>query len=453
MLQPQYNIVDIAIGSVTERAFSTWELSKDNSSSMERKVSRIISAKGQTAQIANDTAGLRNLTSDPIESTYGALTCTTGFLHCLTAEQEEKMLILWLMLFELFKRDFDQDQDMSQTVAREIYEKTLNAFQFDLLKNSIFASTMSTNPLLDELLCQSAFEDPDRILLRFLRARNWSLSCAFLQLVNALRWRRRVNVREIMRLGEYDPAIARQVQSGRLFSWGKDKQGRPVTYILQRNYDRDEQTLEEFERATVYSIESAHLFTDSPDQLACTVFDLGGISFSRNVDFSSAKVMINSGQEYYPEMVGITLVKDAPFLFKTIWRVISPWLDPVVSSKIEFVSGNELFNYINEDSIPKIVGGKNEVSLNFIPVSVEEGPVILSREEEYRFNQNQSAASSDFVICTLKYILQRLCDPSNPLLNEVHARRKTSKKALSNIYKEYADKVHAKTVYHRLGIF
>ena len=77
-----------------------------------------------------------------------------------------------------------------------------------------------------------------------------------------------------------------------------------------------------------------------------------------NMDYVPVKFIIQSFEANYPESLGAILLHNAPWVFKGIWRIIHPWLDPVVASKVHFTYGREgLEEFIEPSHIIKELGG------------------------------------------------------------------------------------------------
>ncbi len=65
---------------------------------------------------------------------------------------------------------------------------------------------------------------------------------------------------------------------------------------------------------------------------------------------------------YYPERLGYMLIVNAPWIFKPLWAMIKPWIDPNTVSKIRIFGYNdyqeELKKLIDVKDIPKEYGGE-----------------------------------------------------------------------------------------------
>lgn len=129
-------------------------------------------------------------------------------------------------------------------------------------------------------------DNPDALLLRFLRARKWDVKKALIMLISTIRWRL-LDVKvddDIMKNGEAlarkqaessDPAQKKageeflaQMRMGKSFLHGVDKSGRPICVVRVRLHRSSDQSNEVLERFTVFTIESARLMLISPVETA-----------------------------------------------------------------------------------------------------------------------------------------------------------------------------------------
>ena len=125
-------------------------------------------------------------------------------------------------------------------------------------------------------------DNPDGLLLRFLRARKWDVEKALIMLISTMHWRMsEMHVDDdIMKNGEgyavtnessSDAAKRKeakdfmsQLRMGKSFLHGTDKEGRPMCFVRVRLHKQGEQSEASLERTTVYIIESARLLLAPP---------------------------------------------------------------------------------------------------------------------------------------------------------------------------------------------
>ena len=132
-------------------------------------------------------------------------------------------------------------------------------------------------------------DDPDAILLRFLRARKWDVQAASVMLVSALRWRSaEMHVDDdILKNGEAGALVAKsnpdpkvrkeaedflqQLELGKSYLHGYDIEGRPMCFVRVRLHRQGEQSESSMERFTVYTLETARLLLRPPVDTAVRI--------------------------------------------------------------------------------------------------------------------------------------------------------------------------------------
>ncbi|KAI9670255.1 MAG: hypothetical protein M1831_006469 [Alyxoria varia] len=222
-------------------------------------------------------------------------------------------------------------------------------------------------------------DDPDALLLRFLRARKWDVEKALAMLIAATRWRaREIHLDDdLMLKGEawfaekekhgtnpQDKKLGgdfiTQLRMGKSFVHGTDKEGRPMCFVRVRLHKGGEQSEESLEKFTVYTIETTRLMLTPPVDTAMIVFDMTNFAMA-NLDYTPVKFMIKCFEANYPESLGAICVHRSPWIFNTAWTMIRGWLDPVVASKVHFTKdASELEQFVPRANIPKELGGDED---------------------------------------------------------------------------------------------
>ncbi|CAI4213317.1 unnamed protein product [Parascedosporium putredinis] len=134
----------------------------------------------------------------------------------------------------------------------------------------------SPESIRDTIWSMVKHDDPDALLLRFLRARKWDVEKALVMLISTMNWRAmEMHVDDdIMKHGEAAAVEAEtsgdefskklghgflaQMRMGKSFLHGSDKEGRPICFVRVRLHRQGEHAEEALERNTVYIIETAH---------------------------------------------------------------------------------------------------------------------------------------------------------------------------------------------------
>ena len=182
----------------------------------------------------------------------------------------------------LFSRKHEDDsahQDANNASAMDGDDKYGHAKDFQKL-----LSTQSPEDLRNAFWSMVKHDDPDGLLLRFLRARKWNVTNALIMLVAAMHWRmQEMHVDDdIIRRGEGGSLedstssnaetkkegedFLAQMRLGKSFLHGTDRDGRPMCFVRVRLHKQGEQTESSVERYTVYTIETArYLLTSNID--------------------------------------------------------------------------------------------------------------------------------------------------------------------------------------------
>ncbi|CAF4097009.1 unnamed protein product [Rotaria sp. Silwood2] len=291
-------------------------------------------------------------------------------------------------------------------------------------------------------------ENPDVVVLRWLRARKWHVSHAVQSMMDTLKWRHEWGLQSLIEKGESD-LIKEECASGKIYSMGKDKAGRPITYVHSKEHIKGQYPLEATEKIIIFFIETARLLVESPLEEGTIVIDVLNVGL-QNLDYQHIKFMINTVQNHYPESLGIALVVNAPWTFNAVWNVIKPWPDPVVSSKIHFVkSSKDLVEYINPIVLPKRLGG-NQMDFEFCPPKEEdETQVNIFRKDKEGMDKvklEHREAAEHYINMTLKWATAQTQDEEYERLNRVQAAKR-----LSAAFKQLLPYISTRTYLHRTG--
>ncbi|KAI5480798.1 CRAL/TRIO domain protein [Pseudohyphozyma bogoriensis] len=203
-----------------------------------------------------------------------------------------------------------------------------------------------------------AMDDPDVIVLRFLRARKWSVSAGVAMLAACIRWRLTSDVEAIFEKGEEGMKNAegfiRQMEIAKTYTQGTDRYGRPVIYIhvaKHRTFDQSAKALEDF---VMFQMESNRCL------------------FSPPVDkprIEEQNLTSQCLEAYYPESLNVMLIHNAPWVFQGIWKLLAPMLDPVVRNKVQMTkTTDDLLVHIPPNHLIKQLGGSSEWKWKYPPI-------------------------------------------------------------------------------------
>ncbi|KAK0643958.1 CRAL-TRIO domain-containing protein [Cercophora newfieldiana] len=298
-------------------------------------------------------------------------------------------------------------------------------------------------------------DHPDVTLLRFLRARKWDVPSALSTLLSVLNWRRALRLDDVLiRQGDSLPSsdqggFLAQYRSGKAYVRGSDRQARPVFVIKVALHDPKAQTEEAMEMFILHSIETIRTMMRFPEQeTSCLVFDLSGFGM-RNMDFHVVRFLVQVFEARYPEYLGVLLVHNAPFVFGGIWRMIKPWLDPVIVSKINFTTGNaDLARFIAPENLQTCYGGSDAWEYRYIE-HVEGENARMQSEKKDEMHAERNGLIQQFELLTVEWAS---FDPDSVEGRRKAAERDDLAKQLGDSFWKLDPYVRARTYYHRAGV-
>ncbi|RCH85391.1 hypothetical protein CU097_003555 [Rhizopus azygosporus] len=330
------------------------------------------------------------LTTPTAPTTTGAL---PGHVENLTGAQTDMLKAMWSRLFELFKQKGTEYKPEPKTEKAPSVKKTgwfgKKAATEEKSTDVFLGTTTDPSwmslplekalPLIPGTQLRATFwnmvatDNPDAVVLRFLRARKWDIDAAYNMITNTLRWRLHMRVDDIVALGEngirdelnklqpdLGDCFITQLNSGKAYLGGPDKADRGICFINVNLHRKEDQPSEVIKLLTIYVMETSRMIVHQPVEAACIVFNMDGFTL-KNMDFDFVKFLVTCFEAYYPETLGSCLIHKAPWVFSTVWSLITPLLDPVVASKIHFTKDvDELTQYVDIPALPGNISGEKD---------------------------------------------------------------------------------------------
>jgi hypothetical protein len=200
----------------------------------------------------------------------------------------------------------------------------------------------------------SWFKLSDHTYLRYLVARKFKVDQAEKMLLDTLEFRR-VWQPHLIKSTDEDIKLALETKLWRLVGFSKD--GSPIQVSSLKYFDPSMYTEKSFLRCCIFQCECVmqqmveHGWKSDRTDI---VFDLEG--FSMFVQGSpSAMNLTKKGLEiddlHYPEVLGKSIVFNAPLMFRGVWAVIKPWLAQATLDRIIFVDDVNKLHHLIEPSI------------------------------------------------------------------------------------------------------
>jgi len=320
------------------------------------------------------------------------------------------------------------------------------------LEHSI--APIKPNEVLAEFRRTCRMDNPDALMLRFLRARKWELKKGIDQFGRTLAWRKKRKIDEILERGEQyyideepDKPFILQFESGKVALHGWDKQHRPLVYIHVKNHDPKAQPESAMEHFTLCVIEAARMCLTGDVNTAVCVFDLSGFGLG-NMDYSVVKFILTCFEQYYPECLGSLFIHRAPWVFSSVWAIIKGWIDPVVASKISFTKNEkDLIKFIDSDQIPKDMGGTSDFEYEYIRPKEGESRLVNDTDGRTKHWEVRDGLFEQLDAITLRWIEATTQTESDEIAKERH----TKIQELCDQYWHLDPYVRARSIYDRNG--
>ncbi|KAK9814045.1 hypothetical protein WJX73_010170 [Symbiochloris irregularis] len=191
-----------------------------------------------------------------------------------------------------------------------------------------------------------------------------------------------------------EDSIRRPLEEHKVFLQGCDTHGRPVILVLGQRHFTATRDLTETLQLIIYALDNTVALSDltlNPDQQIICLFDLGGVRM-RNVDVAALRMVFDLVQNHYPEHLAAMWFLNAPFVFRTAWRGISPFIQPSTREKIAFLEGERgretLQTNISGKVLPMAYGGDAEL------VPIQDAVAIQRRMSSKLASKQRSSKGS-----------------------------------------------------------
>lgn len=203
-------------------------------------------------------------------------------------------------------------------------KKDLPVDQSYLGEKQIRAVLTKTDPqtLLKALRKNCKHEDPDTLLVRFLRARSWRTNDSFVMLLKTLVWRADERIEDGLlaggdaaqkypdeMLGSHEKKVCKEtvamISSGESFIHGRDKEGNPLVFVRVKLHNQWAQGKEAFMRASIMEVESIRMLLRAPITSVSLVFDMTGFGLKNMV--SGCRILIKLLQQTCAKYGSLTI--------------------------------------------------------------------------------------------------------------------------------------------------
>lgn len=159
--------------------------------------------------------------------------------------------------------------------------------------------------------------------------------------------------------------IMKENESGKIYCRGFHKEnGRPTLYF-RPGLENTKNELHNMYHL-VYHLERAIAINQRKNNLrkVIIIIDFEGYKLSNAPSMASTKMTLSILQHHYPECLFKSYICNPPLLFRTAWKCIKVFIDPVTKEKLQFCYGKEGLEILDRDfgleHVAKEIGGTNE---------------------------------------------------------------------------------------------
>ena len=163
--------------------------------------------------------------------------------------------------------------------------------------------------------------------------------------------------------------LRKENETGKIYVRGYDKDGRSLMYMRPGNENTGNENNNM--RHLVFQIEKAVRCSNKNGfGKICLVIDYEGFHISKSPPMSTSKRTLEILQRHYCERLHRAYICNPPFVFRSFYTIIKPFVDPVTKQKVCFCVGHKGLQQIVDDvggksvahkSLEKCCGGEGDV--------------------------------------------------------------------------------------------
>ncbi|KAJ2869897.1 phosphatidylinositol transfer protein csr1 [Coemansia aciculifera] len=267
---------------------------------------------------------------------------------------------------KLSREELVLDRHVNETTQQ--YVDRINSRKVALMPDNFFPSF--AHPSTDTRNFRDIFwatvsikQHPDYWVHRYMRSAGWDVDRAFGMIKGIIEWRATEAIDKIICEGEIHSGHDElRLCLSQLV--GRDRLGYPLMFVRVRHIMPRANEGFVFKRYLLSQFESLQLVTRRFGRITM-LYDFTGFTMD-NTPFTMVQFMVFLGRKVYAESSSVLILLVDSWLFTNFWNLIRPFLDANLSARIIFVKDvSEVRQFIDEDQLPKELGGKNTFAAPF----------------------------------------------------------------------------------------
>jgi len=177
--------------------------------------------------------------------------------------------------------------------------------------------------------------------------------------VEALLWRKEFGVADITE-DRLDRAL---LDSGSLYSRGRDKQGGRLLILSVRRYVKDPKMTPKRKELLIYMLE--RIGREDGGKITI-IFDCQSAGV-RNVEIEAIQFIMQVLIHYYPDLVRRIIVLEMPWVMNTVWRLVKSLLPGPAQDMIKFCTKANVTEFLDTEGLPRELGGEDDWQYSWQP--------------------------------------------------------------------------------------
>ena len=226
------------------------------------------------------------------------------------------------------------------------------------------------------------------MVLRHYRAEKGNVDSAISKIKSTIKWRREFGVKDIVTcFDDLDGASLKplrdtfreEAKTGKLYVRGRDRGGRAIQYMAPGRENTNNETNQM--KFLVYTLERAIACTAAEqgrrkeaglqdtinpgEEKICIIINFDQWTLRKSPPMSTTLYTLEILQRHYCERLHRAYVFNPPKFFVYFWNLIHRFVDPVTKDKIQFCTGAEGLERIEQDidlsNVEEFVGGTGRI--------------------------------------------------------------------------------------------
>jgi hypothetical protein len=219
----------------------------------------------------------------------------------------------------------------------------------------------------------------DLLLLRFLRARQFDAAKTTEMIKNDIEWRQKVGADSALETWPKNKWYKQCLDYWPSAFHGVDRYGNPAYFERLGNIDPksfvgsiSQEDLVQYHIWAMERIEAKMREGYNNGTVPAAHVDLGvlyvedmggfGMRHFNKAGLDMVRMLSAIDQDHYPEMLRKVIAINVPSLFSAVWKIVSPWLDPITQGKIDLLGSSGYMTALENEgltpeTIPTFVNG------------------------------------------------------------------------------------------------